>query len=181
MKAILIAKAGVRSGRDTLVVRKVELPAGKGTDVTLPAGPVNSDYGLFGEWEVSARLDIRPMARSARTGVGTWQGRLPTHERISRLLIGSSILAGLSLGFFVTPWAYLILVGMAVNLIQFSFTGRCKVKDLLDRLGIEYEQPPPQLTRAGKASGSSAISHHLAGLVSRGSMQGKREYRTNQP
>jgi hypothetical protein len=90
-----------------------------------------------------------PLAKPAQADAVPWQSKLPTHERISRLLIGASILIGLALGFFVTPWAYLILVGLAVNLVQFSFTGRCKVKDLLDRFGVEYEQPPPHLTRVG--------------------------------
>ena len=62
-----------------------------------------------------------------------------THERLSRLLIGLGILAGLAIGYWVTPWGYLGLVGLAVNLIQFAFTGRCKVKDLLDRMGVPYE------------------------------------------
>ncbi|MBA4387682.1 MAG: hypothetical protein C0404_06850 [Verrucomicrobia bacterium] len=142
------SKPDVRLAGDALIVRRVQLPPGDRPDMdTFPAN-VSSDYGLFGEWDVSVSQGSKPMQKPALDGSVTWQQKLPTHERLSRLLIGSSILTGLSLGFLVTPWAYLILVGLAVNLIQFSFTGRCKVKDLLDRFGVEYEPPPPQLTRS---------------------------------
>ena len=63
-----------------------------------------------------------------------------THERLSRLLIGVVTLTGLAVGYWITPWGFLILVGLSVNLIQFAFTGRCQVKKLLDRLGVPYER-----------------------------------------
>ncbi len=72
----------------------------------------------------------------------TWRW---THERVSRLLLGISILTGLTLGYFVTPWAYLVLVGTSLNLVQFAFSGRCVIKDMLDRLGVPYDEPPAHL------------------------------------
>ena len=71
--------------------------------------------------------------------------RMLTHERLSRLLIGVSILTGLVIGQLVTPWGYLILVAIALNLVQFAFTGKCKVKEMLDKLGVPYEHPPEHL------------------------------------
>jgi hypothetical protein len=73
-----------------------------------------------------------------------------THERISRLLIGTSILAGLIIGYFVTPYGYLFLAGTALNLIQFAFTGYCGMQRLLDRLGIPYDRPPEHLLRPSR-------------------------------
>ena len=67
-----------------------------------------------------------------------------THDRISRLLMGIVILVGLALS-IVTPWGYLIPAGLALNLVQFFFTGQCLIKDLLDRLGVPYEHPPEHL------------------------------------
>ena len=95
-----------------------------------------------------------------------------THERLSRLLIGCAILAGLGIGYLLTPWGYLILVGTAVNLIQFAFTGKCKVKDMLDGFGVPYEEPAgpsgvviPFRRRSGQVS-SRAING--IGLPERG-------------
>ena len=88
----------------------------------------------------------------------TWRW---THERVSRLLLGISILTGLTLGYFVTPWAYLVLVGTSLNLLQFAFTGRCVIKDMLDRLGVPYDEPPAHLVRrvAGPSTPQEEQSH----------------------
>ena len=84
-----------------------------------------------------------------------------THDRVSRLLLSISILTGLGLGYFVTPWAYLIVLGTSLNLLQYAFTGRCVIKDMLDRLGVPYDEPPAHLVRrtAGLPLLNKEISH----------------------
>ncbi len=67
-----------------------------------------------------------------------------TQQRVSRLLTGMGILTGATIAYF-TPWGYLLLLGMAVHLIQFAFTGRCKINEFADSLGILYEHPPRHL------------------------------------
>lgn len=96
-----------------------------------------------------------------------------THERLSRLVIGVVTLAALTVGHWVTPWAYLVLVGMSINLIQFAFTGRCKMKDLLDRLGVPYERietPPDSLTTPGPVDISSPRAESTPVVRSPGAM-----------
>lgn len=144
---------GKPGDRVTVIARQIHIPPASGSGGMVLGGSVGSDYGLFGEWDVGPRPQEPQRTVPASIRKAIWQRRAPTHERISRLLIGFSILGGLGLGFFVTPWAYLILVAMAANLIQFSFTGRCKVKSLMDRLGIEYEPPPQHLTRPRSVAG----------------------------
>jgi len=52
--------------------------------------------------------------------------RVPsTQEKMVRVLAGTVSLIGLSLGFFVSPWWYLLTVFAGVNVIQSAFTGFC--------------------------------------------------------
>lgn len=46
-------------------------------------------------------------------------------ERLVRILAGTVSLTGLGLGFFVSPWWYLLTVFAGLNVIQSAFTGFC--------------------------------------------------------
>jgi len=46
-------------------------------------------------------------------------------ERIARAMAGIVILTGLALGWFVSPWFYLLPAFAGVNLLQSSITGFC--------------------------------------------------------
>lgn len=65
-----------------------------------------------------------------------------THERVSRLLLGTGIILGLIIQVFI-PWLGLgIIAFTAVNQILFSITGKCKFKNALDHFQVPYECPP---------------------------------------
>ncbi len=52
--------------------------------------------------------------------------RVPTtQEKLVRVMAGGVTLVGLGLGFFVSPWWYLLTVFAGVNVIQSAFTGFC--------------------------------------------------------
>lgn len=52
--------------------------------------------------------------------------RVPsTQEKLVRVLAGTVSLTGLGLGFFVSPWWYLLTVFAGLNVIQSAFTGFC--------------------------------------------------------
>jgi len=71
-----------------------------------------------------------------------------THDRLSRLLAGSTVLLGVILGCCVTPWGHVLTAVVGVNLVRFAITGRCQIKELMDRLEIPYEHPPEHLCLA---------------------------------
>ena len=48
-----------------------------------------------------------------------------TAERIARAMAGVVILAGLGLGYFVSPWFFLLIAFAGLNLLQSSVTGFC--------------------------------------------------------
>lgn len=54
-----------------------------------------------------------------------------------RLLAGIVTLIGIALGFFVSPWFYLINVFAGINLIQSAFTKWCPAMWFLDIAGIK--------------------------------------------
>ncbi len=80
----------------------------------------------------------RPEARTELLELGLSQ------QRVSRLLTGLGIVGGVILS-YLTPWGYCVLLAMAIHLMQFAFTGRCKINQLADRLAIPYERPPEHL------------------------------------
>ncbi len=49
----------------------------------------------------------------------------PPQEKLVRVLAGTVSLAGLGIGFFVSPWGYLLTVFAGLNVIQSAFTGFC--------------------------------------------------------
>lgn len=52
--------------------------------------------------------------------------RPPTQpEKLVRIMAGTVTLTGLVLGFFVSPWGYLLTAFAGVNVLQSAFTGFC--------------------------------------------------------
>ena len=52
--------------------------------------------------------------------------RTPEHpEKLVRIMAGSVTLTGLALGFFVSPWGYLLTTFAGANILQSAFTGFC--------------------------------------------------------
>lgn len=58
-------------------------------------------------------------------------------EDMLRLLAGGVTLAAVALGWFVSPWFYLLSVFASLNLIQSAFTKWCPAMWLLSRLGFK--------------------------------------------
>jgi len=56
-------------------------------------------------------------------------------ERAVRLLAGSMVATGLTLGYLVSPGWYLLVAFVALNLMQSAFTGFCPAEKALKRLG----------------------------------------------
>ena len=57
-------------------------------------------------------------------------------ERSLRLIAGAFVLANVALGWFVSPWFYLLTVFVALNLIQSAFTNWCPMMTFLRRSGV---------------------------------------------
>jgi hypothetical protein len=55
---------------------------------------------------------------------------------ILRLLAGAVNLAGVALGWFVSPWFYLVVVFASLNLIQSAFTKWCPAMWILEKFGF---------------------------------------------
>lgn len=58
-----------------------------------------------------------------------------TIDRAVLLFAGFMVLLSLTLGFYVSPWWYLLNVFVGLNLIQASFTGFCPVAIVFRKLG----------------------------------------------
>lgn len=46
-------------------------------------------------------------------------------EKLVRIMAGTVTLTGLGLGFFVSPWGYLLTAFAGLNVLQSAFTGFC--------------------------------------------------------
>ena len=73
--------------------------------------------------------------------------RMPEQpEKLVRIMGGTVTLAGLALGFFVSPWGYLLTAFAGANVLQSAFTGFCPPE-------ITYrwltKTPSPELEPAG--------------------------------
>lgn len=60
-----------------------------------------------------------------------------TIERGVFLVAGLVVLAGLVLGYLVSPWWQLLSLFAALNLIQSAFTGICPAAMILRKLGLK--------------------------------------------
>ena len=57
-------------------------------------------------------------------------------ERIIRRMAGTVVLVSVALGYFVSPWFFILTVMVGANLLQSSFTSWCFVEPILEKLGI---------------------------------------------
>jgi EamA domain-containing membrane protein RarD len=58
-------------------------------------------------------------------------------DRIVLAVSGSMVLLSLALGYFISPWWFLLSVFVGANLLQASFTGFCPLAMILSRLGVK--------------------------------------------
>jgi hypothetical protein len=65
-----------------------------------------------------------------------------TLDRVVMAFAGFVVLASLALGFYVSPWWYLLPAFAGVNLIQSSYTGVCIASLAFKALGV---RPGPAL------------------------------------
>ena len=49
---------------------------------------------------------------------------------------GTMVLVGLALGYWVSPWGYLLSAFVGLNLLQAGMTGFCPAAMLLKKLGV---------------------------------------------
>lgn len=62
-----------------------------------------------------------------------------TLEQKIRLIAGTFVLASLALGYWVSPWWFLLTAFVGVNLIQSSFTKWCLMEDILKGTGVHRD------------------------------------------
>ena len=60
-----------------------------------------------------------------------------TVERYLRLSAGLVVLVSLALGWWVSPWFYLLTAFVGLNLFQSAFTNWCPMMAVLRRAGVE--------------------------------------------
>jgi hypothetical protein len=60
-----------------------------------------------------------------------------TLDRAVLMFAGCMVLASLALGFFVSPWWYLLTAFAGLNMFQASITGFCPAAKLFRRLGCK--------------------------------------------
>jgi hypothetical protein len=76
-----------------------------------------------------------------------------TIDRYLRLIAGTVVLASLGLGYFVSPYWYLLTTFVGLNLFQSAFTNWCPAMSVLKALGVkscvhEVNQQPTEQRRA---------------------------------
>jgi hypothetical protein len=62
-----------------------------------------------------------------------------TIERMLRLIAGVVVLVSVALGFWVSPWFYLLTGFVGLNLLQSGFTNWCPMMWILRRAGVGAE------------------------------------------
>lgn len=60
-----------------------------------------------------------------------------TLDRTVLLFAGMMVLVSLALGFYVSPYWYLLTAFVGLNLIQASFTGFCPAAIIFRKLGVK--------------------------------------------
>ncbi len=60
---------------------------------------------------------------------------MPLHRWLF-LIAGTFVLASLALGWFVSPWFFLLTAFVGANLVQAAFTSWCPMMSVLRRLGV---------------------------------------------
>lgn len=62
-------------------------------------------------------------------------------ERIIRSFAGAVVLASLALGYYVSPYWYLLTAFAGLNLFQSGFTGFCPPEKVLRKCGVGSSGP----------------------------------------
>lgn len=57
-------------------------------------------------------------------------------ERIIRALAGTLVTVSLALGYFVSPYWFLLTLFVGLNLFQSAFTKWCLAEEILKKLGV---------------------------------------------
>ena len=65
-----------------------------------------------------------------------------TVERYLRLIAGLIVLLSLALGWWVSPWFYLLTAFVGLNLLQSGFTNWCPMMAILRKAGVGSEGRP---------------------------------------
>ncbi|WP_454854606.1 YgaP family membrane protein [Rhizobium binxianense] len=60
-----------------------------------------------------------------------------TIDRAVMMFAGFMVLVSLALGFYVSPWWYLLTIFVGLNLMQASVTGFCPAAIVFKKLGIK--------------------------------------------
>ena len=60
-----------------------------------------------------------------------------TVERYLRLIAGLFVLVSLALGWWVSPWFFLLTAFVGLNLLQSGFTNWCPMMAILRKAGVE--------------------------------------------
>lgn len=55
---------------------------------------------------------------------------------IIRRIAGTLVLLSLALGYWVSPWFYLLTAFVGLNLLQSSFTKWCLMENMLEKAGV---------------------------------------------
>ena len=58
-------------------------------------------------------------------------------ERVIRRMAGVMVTISLILGYFVSPWWFLLTAFVGLNLLQSSFTNWCLAEDIFSKLGVK--------------------------------------------
>ncbi len=66
-----------------------------------------------------------------------------TVEYAVRLLAGTLVLAGLVLGLLVSPWFFILVAFVGLNLVQSSFTGFCPAEMIFRKAGLRCSSEAP--------------------------------------
>lgn len=65
-------------------------------------------------------------------------------ERIIRALAGTLVTLSLVLGYFVSPYWFLLTLFMGLNLFQSAFTQWCLAEEILKKFGIGCPRSEPE-------------------------------------
>ena len=58
-------------------------------------------------------------------------------DRVVLAFAGSMVLRSVALGYFVSPWWFLLAVFVGANLLQSAFTGFCPLAKILAHFGVK--------------------------------------------
>jgi len=61
-------------------------------------------------------------------------------DRIIKAVAGSFVLTGLTLGYFINEYWYLLVAFVGINLFQSSISKWCLLEDILKKNGVKNEQ-----------------------------------------